>query len=66
MLNIQKNFFNLHNDLPLLPERMKTEKCNKLACRVHDIENYVCAHKSFKANIKSWIKTKKGTQSNSI
>ena len=48
MLNIQKNFFNLHNDLPLLPERMKTEKCNKLACRVHDIENYVAHIRALK------------------
>ena len=63
MLNIQKNLFDLHNDLPFLPERMKTEKYNKLTCRVHDI---CCAHKSFKTNIKSWINTKKGAQSNSI
>ena len=48
MLNIQKNFFNLHNDLPLLPERMKTEKCNKLACRVHDIEKYVAHIRALK------------------
>ena len=41
MPNIQKKLFNLHSDLPLLPERNKIKKCNKLACNVHDKENYV-------------------------
>ena len=35
-----KKLFNLHNDLPFLPERKKTEKCNKLVCNIHDKENY--------------------------
>ena len=33
--------FNLHKDLSFLPERNKTEKCNKLVCNIHDKENYV-------------------------
>ena len=33
--------FNLHKDLPFLPERKKIEKCNKLVCNIHDKENYV-------------------------
>ena len=36
-----KKFFNLHSDLPFLPERKKIEKCNKLVCNIHDKENYV-------------------------
>ena len=30
-----KNLFNLHRDLPFLPERKKIGKCNKLACDFH-------------------------------
>ena len=32
---------NLHMDLPFLPERNKTKKCNKLVCNMYDKENYV-------------------------
>ena len=33
--------FNLHRDLPFLPERMKIQKCNKLVCSIQNKENYV-------------------------
>ena len=36
-----KNLFNLHRDLPFLPERKKIEKCNKLICYFHYKKNYV-------------------------
>ena len=36
-----KNVFNLHSDLPFLPERKKIEKCKKLVCNIHNKENYV-------------------------
>ena len=36
-----KKLFNLHSDLPFLPERKKIGKCNKLVCTVQDKENYV-------------------------
>ena len=35
-----KNLHKLHSDLPLLPERMKINKCAKLVCNVQDKENY--------------------------
>ena len=31
-----KNLHDLHSDLPFLPERMKTDKCNKLVCNQYD------------------------------
>ena len=31
-----KKLFNLHRDLPFLPERKKNGKCNKLLCDFHD------------------------------
>ena len=36
-----KKIFNLHRDLPFLPERKKTKKCKKLVCNIHNKENYV-------------------------
>ena len=30
-----KNLFNFHRDLPILPERKKIRKCNKLVCDFH-------------------------------
>ena len=35
-----KNLYTLHSDLTFLPERMKINKCIKLACTVQDKENY--------------------------
>ena len=31
-----KNLHDLHSDLPFLPEKMKTDKCNKLVCSQYD------------------------------
>ena len=36
-----KNLFNLHKDLPYLPERKKLEKVKKLVCGIEDKEKYV-------------------------
>ena len=31
-----KNLYDLHSDLPFLPERMNIDKCNKLVCNLCD------------------------------
>ena len=31
-----RKLHNLHSDLPFLPERIKINKCNKLACNLYD------------------------------
>ena len=31
-----KNLYDLHSDLPFLPERMKIDKCNKFVCNLYD------------------------------
>ena len=31
-----KDLHDLHSDLPVLPERMKINKCNKLVCNLYD------------------------------
>ena len=48
-----KNLHDLHSDLPLLPERMRINKCNKLVCNLYD-KNKCCTHNSIKTNIKPW------------
>ena len=37
-LNVKypKNLHGFHEDLPFLPERMKTGKCKKLVCDLYD------------------------------
>ena len=36
-----KKLFNLHKDLPFLPERKKKKKVDKLICSTEDKEKYV-------------------------
>ena len=36
-----KDLHDSHSDLPFLPERMKINKCNKLACNLYEKYNYV-------------------------
>ena len=40
-VDYSKTLYNLHSDLPFLPERMKIRKCNKLACNLYDKKNYI-------------------------
>ena len=40
-INYPKELFNLHEDLPFLPERKKVEKVQKLICSKEDKEKYV-------------------------
>ena len=35
-LEYLKNLHDLHSDLPLLPERMRINKCSKLVCNLYD------------------------------
>ena len=46
-----KNLHDLHSDLPFSPERMKIDKCNKLACNLYDKKNYVVHIKSLKQTL---------------
>ena len=54
-----KNVFNLHSDLPFLPERNKTKECNKLICNVHDKENYVVHIRALKQPLNHGLILKK-------
>ena len=60
-----KRLFNLHQDVSFLPERKKLEKTEKIVCGIEDKK--ICSSpKSLIRSTKSWINTKKSTQSNSI
>ena len=41
-----KNLYDLHSDLPFLPQKMKLNKCEKLICNLYDRNNYI-VHISF-------------------
>ena len=54
-----KNILKRQSDLPFLPTRKKTEKCNKLACNIHDKENYVVDIKAVKQALNHGLISKK-------
>ena len=54
-----KHLFSLHSDLPFLPERNKIQKCNKLACNVHDTKNYVVHIRALKQALNHGLTLKK-------
>ena len=54
-INYPKELFNLHKDLPFLPESKKVNKIEKLICSIENKEKCY-SHKIFKTSIKSWIK----------
>ena len=54
-----KNLRTRHSDLPFLPERMKINKCSKLACTVQNKENYVIHIKVLKQALYNVLSRKK-------
>ena len=57
-----KNLFNLHSDLPFLPERIKIGICNKLVCDFYDKKNYVVHIKALKQALNHRLILKKCTE----
>ena len=51
-IDYPKELFNLHKDLPFLPERKKLDKVEKLICNIED-KKKCYAYKSFKTSLKS-------------
>ena len=54
-----KKLFNLHKDLPFLPERKKIEESNKLFCNIQDKENYVVHIRALKQALNHGLILKK-------
>ena len=53
-----KNLHDLHSNLPLLPERMKINKCSKLVWNLYDNNNYAVYIRSLK---QSWTNIKESS-----
>ena len=49
----------MHSDLSFLSKRMKIDKCNKLACNLHDKKSYVVHIRSLKQALSHWLTLKK-------
>ena len=43
-----RKLYDLHSDLPFLPERMKNDRCNKLVCNLRNKKKYVVHIRSLK------------------
>ena len=54
-----KNLHTLHSDLPVLPERMRINKCTKLVCTVQDKENDVVHIRTLKQTLNHGLILKK-------
>ena len=50
-----KNLHDLHSDLPFLTERMKIDKCKKVACNLFDKKRYVVHIRSLKQTLNHWL-----------
>ena len=61
-----KRVYNLHNDLPFLPERMKIKKCNKLVCSFYDKINYDIHIRTLKQALDYGLILKKSSSINSV
>ena len=51
-----KKIHNLHSDLPLLPKRIKIDKCKKLVCNLHNKKKCVVHIKSLKQALNHGLK----------
>ena len=54
-----KRLHELHSDLPILPERIKIDKCNKLVCNLFNKKKYVAHINSLKQALNHGLKFKK-------
>ena len=58
-IDYPKELFNLHKDLPFLPERKKVNKVEKLICNIEDKEKYVMHIKVLKQALNHGLVLKK-------
>ena len=58
-IDYPKELFNLHKDLPFLPERKKVNKVEKLICSIEDKEKYVIHIRALKQALNYWLVLRK-------
>ena len=56
----------LHSNLLFLPERIKTDKCEKLVWNLYNMKKLCNTNKSFEAGIGSWTNTRKSSQDDRV
>ena len=61
-----KELQELRSNLLFLPERMKTNKCEKLVCNLYNKKKLCNTNKSFEAAIESWTDTRKSSRGNQV
>ena len=54
-----KYLYDLHCDVPFLPERMKINNCNKIVCNLYDKKDYVIQIKALKQALNHGLILKK-------
>ena len=54
-----KKLYELHSDLPFLPERMEINKCKKLVCNIYDKRKYVAHINSLNQALNHGLKLEK-------
>lgn len=57
----QKYLQKIHIDLPLLPDRVNIDKCQKFMCNIYDKESYVVHKKSPRAGLGLGFNFRKGS-----
>ena len=55
-----------HKCIYIFTRKKKITKSRKLVCVTNEKRKICCSYKIYTTSIKSWISTKKSTQSNSI
>ena len=58
-IDYPKELFNLHKDLPFLPERKKVNKVEKLICSIEDKEKYVVHIRALKQSLNQGLVLRK-------
>ena len=58
-IDYPEKLFNLHKDLPFLPERKKVNKVEKLICSIEDREKYVIHIRVLKQALNHWLVLRK-------
>ena len=58
-IDYSKELFNLQKDLPILPEREKVEKFEKLICRIENKEKYFIHVRALEQALNHGLKLKK-------
>ena len=55
-----QELYDIHSDMPFLPERMVINKTKKLACVIYMIKKVCCSCKCIKTSLEPWTEVSKG------